>query len=355
MSFVLPALLAAVAVFSAFYFHSQTSTRRSFSTKDRLDYIKWKTEFGRLYATPAEDNFRMGVFIDQRDFVSQSNENYNSKMLERGKVLSEPMFALNQFGDLTDEEFTSMYTGLSQKSSSLPLVELPKNLLRSSHKHRRLQQNPSQFELRIRAQGSCGSCWAFSTILMTEKHYFDEHRTQLDFSQQELVDCDQGNDGCVGGTPEIAINYLIEHGIALASEYPYITSAGACRRDQTSRVTVNVKPMKELYPFHIKAAASIVEAGGIAGIAVYSTGKFRYLTNSSEPYDASIGGECGKLVNHAINLHEANPDTMVVNVINSWGTKWAVKGTKKIKVCSEENVLGEHGRIMTVLGDEDDE
>jgi C1A family cysteine protease len=52
----------------------------------------------------------------------------------------------------------------------------------------------------IQDQGSCGSCWAFSTIDVLESHYaLANNGTLIDLSEQNLVDCVYKRDGCDGG------------------------------------------------------------------------------------------------------------------------------------------------------------
>lgn len=67
----------------------------------------------------------------------------------------------------------------------------------------------------IKDQGKCGSCWAFSTVAGLEATSKIYHGELKSFSEQQLVDCDLANRGCVGGAMRKAIDYVKKHGSLL--------------------------------------------------------------------------------------------------------------------------------------------
>ena len=79
----------------------------------------------------------------------------------------------------------------------------------------------------IKDQGKCGSCWAFATVSAIESYAALANGGRLpNLSEQNLVDCVYGSDGCNGGNDDDAFNYLIKNQsgrIAIESNYPYVS------------------------------------------------------------------------------------------------------------------------------------
>ncbi len=81
----------------------------------------------------------------------------------------------------------------------------------------------------VRNQNSCGSCWTFGTAGMLSDRcclHVNDHGW---LSPQELVSCDIRNDGCSGGWPAWALQYVLDNG-GLVPEacFPYEGSNTNC-------------------------------------------------------------------------------------------------------------------------------
>jgi len=88
-------------------------------------------------------------------------------------------------------------------------------------------------------QQHCGSCWAVTTatVLQANAEIQGHART---FSSQELVDCVPnphhcgGEGGCKGSTVELALNWVMEQGLATMAETPYQAKDATCKKETVS-------------------------------------------------------------------------------------------------------------------------
>jgi len=77
-------------------------------------------------------------------------------------------------------------------------------------------------------QGFCGSCWAFVASGAVAASVMINEGVGVRLSAQELLDCDTSyNRGCSGGSPALALAYVMQSGASSALSYPYIGAVSA--------------------------------------------------------------------------------------------------------------------------------
>lgn len=149
----------------------------------------FKEKYNKVYSSKKEQIRRFKIFRKNLAKMHEFNQN------ERGTAV----YGITKFSDLTYEEFRKRHMGLRtdlvyENEINFPQAKIPDIEL------------PDEFDWRdkgvvteVKNQGSCGSCWAFSTTGNVEGQYAIKHDKLLSFSEQELVDCDKLDEGCSGG------------------------------------------------------------------------------------------------------------------------------------------------------------
>lgn len=127
------------------------------------------------------------------------------------------------------EEYTARYCG--RKAENVTNARMAPMMrqtpLASIDLSKSIEVNP------IRDQGNCGSCWTFSITAGTESRYYrNSGKTKsIDLSEQQLVECVYGRDGCQGGYTPVGVNWIKANGQTRESNVPYTaTYSGACTK-----------------------------------------------------------------------------------------------------------------------------
>merc|ERR1712038_124650 len=87
----------------------------------------------------------------------------------------------------------------SNMSSSAPVLSL-EDLLVSSESADIVDWRTKGAVTKVKDQGQCGSCWAFSAVDAIESYGFlDGNYTLVELSTQQVNACDKKDGGCNGG------------------------------------------------------------------------------------------------------------------------------------------------------------
>jgi len=172
----------------------------------------------------------------------------------------------------------------------------------------------------IKNQEQCGSCWAFSAVETVESANLMAGRGAAPGSPQELVDCDTNDQGCNGGDPREALNWIQSiGGLETESCYPYNAVQGVCDEPRCSPA-YTISSIIDVPPNEHQIYDNL-EAHGPLSICC-----------DAMPWQNYQGGilhakQCGNEVDHAIQLvgysHEKGGYWIVRN---SWGAEWGING-----------------------------
>ncbi|CAM8942270.1 unnamed protein product [Rhodiola kirilowii] len=309
-------------------------------------FALFKSKYNKVYATAEEHDYRLGVF------------KANLRLAERHQRIDpSAVHGVTQFSDLTPEEFKRSYLGLKRKLK-LPADARKAPLLPTNNL-------PEDFDWRekgavtdVKNQGSCGSCWSFSTTGALEGAHFLATGELVSLSEQQLVDCDHECDpeeqgscdsGCNGGLMNNAFEYTLKTGgLVREEDYPYTGTDGTCKLDK-SKIVTSVANFSVIALDEDQIAANLVKNGPLA-IAINAMYMQTYIGGVSCPYICSKRQDHGVLlVGYGASAYapirfKEKPFWIVKN---SWGETWGEKGYYRI--CrSTHNLCGMDSMVSTV-------
>ncbi|KAG8449836.1 hypothetical protein GDO86_016489 [Hymenochirus boettgeri] len=121
---------------------------------------------------------------------------------------------MNHLGDLTAKEVAGTMKGfIAQEAHWTNWTELPMELMAALPPA--IDWREKGCVTRVKNQGQCGSCYAFSSVGALECQWKKKTGQLISLSEQNLLDCSNitGNKGCIGGFMPNSFQYIINYGI----------------------------------------------------------------------------------------------------------------------------------------------
>jgi C1A family cysteine protease len=298
----------------------------SLACTSQLTHEKESFIFAKFQQFMEDHNKNYGTIDEFASRFNTFKENYlDIERLTLENTEATHRVGINQFSDMTFEEFRKTYlnldfTGADFKDTG---AEIPS-----------MEDLPESLDWRtkgavspVKNQGSCGSCWAFSTVGHLEGANQIKTGELVTFSEGELVDCDHVDHGCSGRLMGNAFKFIEDNGLETDKDYPYKPRRGQCKSDR-SKSAVGVKDFSVKQNVNSNDYKVLINQFPLA-VAVNANSFFQY---DSGILDLSSGKCDPSGLNHGVTVVGYGVENGVEYLIikNSWGPNWGEAGYIRI-------------------------
>ncbi|MBN1213554.1 MAG: T9SS type A sorting domain-containing protein [candidate division Zixibacteria bacterium] len=186
----------------------------------------------------------------------------------------------------------------------------------------------------VKNQGSCGSCYAFTSIANIEAKVLVDGGASFDFSENNAKECNYSGSSCSGGNFYEVANLVTQKGVVLETCDPYAASDVACNS--------SCSYIKTLLGWNIICSDNIPSTAVLQDYIqnngpVYTT----MYAGNGDAWDTEFGGYNGSYTLYYAGSEATNHAVLIVGwdnslvhaggtggwiVKNSWGSGWGDNG-----------------------------
>jgi len=330
--------------------------RRGQRYKQSLDEFEDEQGVANLGEDDEERTAREGRLKEREEEINKNNEEW-----EAGNAKYRTK--LYDFSDWSTEEFETAKTGMSKGEAASRSGGLfypadranPKVVAMEARAHAKIaslkmdrEDAPDSYDsteeghvTEVKNQGSCGSCVAFAANGMHETSMLlaGASMTNLDLSEQYLVDCaygESGANGCDGASPQVYTDWLVEDGGLTPHEddYPYLETEPLLNCDLAETVDkydsgYKISDYSYTYSCDEDTMKTLVYEYGSVLTGIYASDS-AFSNYAEGVFDGCSSDD----ENHAVlvvgyGTSDEGDDYWLVK--NSWSTYWGDSGFVKIK------------------------
>ncbi|XBI51950.1 hypothetical protein VPH35_034400 [Triticum aestivum] len=286
---------------------------------------RWMAKYGRVYADAAEKLRRREVFAANARHIDAVNRAGNRTYT----------LGLNQFSDLTNEEFAETHLGYRHQPGGLApaaavnvsMAQLQSTLPDSVGWRARGAVTP------VKYQGHCASCWAFAAVAATEGLVQIATGNLIPMLEQQVLDCTGGANSCKSGHVNAALTYITASGgLQTEAAYAYGAKQGACRSGGLGpNPAASVGVHRSVTLHGDEGALQALVASQPVAVAVEADADFHHYRSG-----VYVGSpSCGRNLHHAVTVVGYGADGGAGGqeywvVKNQWGAGWGEGGYMRL-------------------------
>ncbi|KAL2494908.1 Senescence-specific cysteine protease SAG12 [Forsythia ovata] len=302
-------------------------TAASYDHDMSINHEQWMAQHRRIYKSNEEKEKRFKVFKDNVEYIERFNRAANNTY-ELG---------INEFADLTNEEFLAKYTGHSMPSFQTSST--------TSFMYEKVKAVPASLDWRkrgavtpVKNQEQCGSCWVFSAVAVIEGIVQIKTGKLVSLSEQQVLDCISTSDGCNGGWTEQVFEFVKKNrGLASDTNYPYRAKKGTCSNIKSSSLATMITGHHHVPKNNERALLRAVAKQPVS--VSLDASRFQFYKSGI------LTGKCGTEPIHvaaAVGYGKSEDGTKYWIFKNSWGPSWGENGYIRLQrnIKAKEGMCG---------------